>query len=85
VIKEADAHTRGAWADGWLEGDNKIVINTDNVHVFRLNLSRLRINRDKRLILRLDGYSSELRRDRPPLIHFRRTPAGAWEVFDPNS
>jgi hypothetical protein len=83
-VDEVDDHTRRAWAEGRIEGDRKIVIDTHNVAKFRLNLSCLRLNWKKRIVLRLDGFNSELTRKRWPIVRFVRTPAGAWEVYNPH-
>ncbi|HUU82960.1 MAG TPA: hypothetical protein VM243_05585 [Phycisphaerae bacterium] len=74
----------GAWATGgFLREQNKIVIETENVDEFSINLPQLRINWDQRVILRIDDRSSELTRKRRPRLYLRRTPAGAWEVVEP--
>lgn len=74
----------GAWATGsFLQHDNKIVIETENVEQFSINLSKLRLNWNRRVVLRIDGRSSELMRKRRPVVHLRRSPAGSWDVVEP--
>jgi hypothetical protein len=74
----------GAWATGYfLEDPNKIVIETENVAEFSIDLPQLHVNWDRRVILRIDGHSSELIRKRRPILHLRRSPAGSWDVVEP--
>ena len=82
VIKEkADARQR-AWVEGSIVGDDKCVLDTSNIRRFRLDLARLRLNWEKRIVLRIDGFNSELTRKRWPVLHFLRTSSGAWIVVD---
>ncbi len=74
----------GAWATGsFLKDKNKIVIETENVERFSINLSKLRLNWNRRVVLRIDGRSSELTRKRRPVLHLHRSPAGSWDVVEP--
>jgi len=70
----------GAWATGRFVFDNKIIIETEDVEQFSIDLSQIRINWNRRVILRINGYSSELTKKRRPVVHLRRSPAGSWEV-----
>jgi len=78
---QPDAH--GAWATGDFIPDNRIIIETEHVEQFSLDLSQIRINWDRRVILRIDGFASELTPKRRPLLHLRRSPAGSWDVVEP--
>ena len=83
-IEDIRDSAAGAWATGLLlQHDNKIVIETENVEQFSINLSKLRLNWNRRVVLRIDGRSSELMRKRRPVVHLRRSPAGSWDVVEP--
>ena len=73
----------GAWATGRFVFDNKIIIETEDVEQFSIDLSQIRINWNRRVILRINGYSSELTKKRRPLVHLRCSPTGSWEVVKP--
>jgi hypothetical protein len=74
----------GAWATGWFIAEqNKIVIDTEDVDQFSINLSKLRLDWDRRVVLRIDGRSSELTPKRRPILRLRRSPAGSWDVVEP--
>ncbi len=73
----------GAWATGsFLSDRNKIVIETENADQFTINLAKLRLNWNKRVILRINGHSSELTKKRDPLLRLHRSPAGSWDVVE---
>lgn len=82
TIEEKSDEQARAWVEGSVEGDDRIVIATQNVRRFRLDLSRLRVDWGGRVVLRMDGFNSELTRKRWPVVHFVRTPSGAWAVVD---
>lgn len=63
-----------------MAGDDKLTINTKNVRGFELDLTRLRLNWNRGVVLRLDGYNSELTRKRWPRLVFVRNASGAWVV-----
>lgn len=74
----------GAWATGaFIRQKNKILIETENVDEFSIRLPQLHVNWDRRVILRIDGHSSELKWKRRPILHLRRSPAGSWDVVEP--
>ena len=72
----------GAWATGALVLDHKIVIDTEDVEQFSIDLSQLHVNWNRRVILRIDGHASELTKKRRPVLHLRRSPAGSWDVVE---
>jgi hypothetical protein len=73
----------GAWATGaFIREKNKIAIETENVDEFSIRLPQLHVNWDRRVILRIDGHSSELKWKRRPILHLRRSPAGSWDVVE---
>ncbi len=74
----------GAWATGSLTREaNKLVIDTEHVEQFSIDVSKLRLDWTHRVVLRIDGRSSELTRKRDPVVHLRRSPAGSWDVVEP--
>lgn len=81
ILEKAEQADR-AWVEGTVEGGEKIVITTQNVLRFKLDLARLRVDWTKRIVLRMDGFNSELTRKRWPVVEFVRTPSGAWAVVD---
>jgi hypothetical protein len=82
TIDEKADESQRAWMEGEIRLTDRLIITTSSVRRFALDLTRLRLNWDKRILLRLDGFNFELTRKRWPVIHFIRTPAGAWEVGD---
>ena len=72
----------GAWATGWFIPRRKIVIDTEDVDQFFIDLSQLDIDWSRRVILRINGHSSELSRKPRRKLHLRRSPAGSWDVVE---
>jgi len=79
LTEHADPKVR-AWVEGEVIGGDQFVINTQNARRFTLDLTRVRLNWNKRIVLRMDGFNSELTRKRWPTLRFVRTAAGAWDV-----
>lgn len=79
LTEHAEAKAR-AWVEGEVIDGDQFVINTQNVRRFTLDLTRVRLNWSKRIVLRMDGFNSELTRKRWPKLSFVRTPSGAWDV-----
>ncbi len=77
IDERADTAQR-AWIEGTVEQADKIVIDTNNVRRFTLELPHLRVDWNQRIALRIDGNTSELTKKRWPSITLERTPAGAW-------
>lgn len=74
----------GAWATGeFILERNKLVIETENVDEFSIALPQLRIDWGHRVILRIDGHSSELIPKRRAILRLHRSPAGSWDVVEP--
>jgi hypothetical protein len=74
----------GAWATGeFIRDRNKVIIETENVDEFSIALPQLRIDWEHRVILRIDGHSSELTPKRRAILRLRRSPAGSWDVVEP--
>lgn len=82
VIESPADRMQRAWLEGSLIGNDRIVIDTRNVRQFRLDVGGLRLGWDKRVVLRIDGYNSELTRKRWPALSLRRTDSGAWVAID---
>ncbi|NOX57299.1 MAG: hypothetical protein GXP29_00375, partial [Planctomycetes bacterium] len=79
IDEHADPMQR-ACLEGTVNRSDKIVIDTNNVRRFTLELPHLHVNWKKRIALRIDGSTSELTRKRWPRITLERTPSGAWVV-----
>ncbi|MCP4246676.1 MAG: hypothetical protein GY778_06475 [bacterium] len=72
----------GAWATGWFIPRRKIVIDTEEVDQFSIDLAQLDIDWSRRVVLRINGHSSELSRKPRRTLHLRRSPAGSWDVVE---
>ena len=81
LTEKADTKAR-AWIEGSIVSGDRLTINTENVRRFTLDLTRLRLNWQKRIVLRMDGFNSQLTKKRWPKLSFVRTAAGAWDVVD---
>ena len=69
-----------AWIEGMVVNDDRNIIKTSpNTAAFHLDLSRIRVNWEKRILLRIDGFNSELSRKRWPVVYLQRTATGAWK------
>ena len=74
----------GGWATGdFLEARNKIEIKTRGVKQFSIDLSKLRINWDRLVVIGIDGRNAELRRRNTDLLHIARDDHGKWVVLEP--
>jgi hypothetical protein len=58
--------------------DNRLVIDTQQVQRFSIDLGALPVRWDRRVVLRIDQISAELSRKSSPIVHFEVTPAGDW-------
>ncbi len=81
-IEARDDPDQRGWIEGTTERPDVIVIETENVSQFKLNLPHLGVNWSKRIALRIDGSTSELTKKRWPSMVLLRTPAGAWVVAE---
>lgn len=79
IDQKADESER-AWLEGEIQQGDRLIISTSNVRRFRLDLTRLHLDWEKRILLRMDQFNSELTRKRWPEITFERTSSGAWQV-----
>lgn len=81
VVEKGKKGASNVWATGSFDAKrNKIIIETKNVQHFVMDVSRIPINWDRLVILKIDGRNSELRRRKYPRIHFVRGAYGQWEV-----
>ncbi len=81
IAEDAD----GAWATGGVFAGNRVVIRTENVAQFRIELDRLPVDWDRRVVLRIDGRPSELTRKHYPTLTLRRSPTGGWIPVEPDN
>ncbi len=73
----------GGWAEGsFVPERNRIVITTHDLTGFSIDFSRLAIDWDRLVVLRIDGYGSEFRRRRHPIVRFEITQTGDWQVIE---
>jgi hypothetical protein len=80
IVKLA-GDAEGGWATGNFETErNRVSVDTHNVAEFVLDQTRLAVRWDRRVVLRINGRPAELIRKEDPIIHFRQSPGGAWEV-----
>lgn len=63
-----------------MEDGEKLIIDTANVSRFTLDLSRVTLNWDRRIVLRIDGFNRELTRKNYPILKYRRTSTGGWRL-----
>lgn len=82
VIKLRDEGTGGFAIGRFVPPDNKIVIDTDNVARFNMDTERIPIDWTHRVVLRIDGESSELIRKEDSTVSLQRTDAGNWVAVD---
>ncbi len=71
----------GAWVTGWFSDEaNKIAIETHGANGFRLELSKISIDWSRRVVLRIDERSFELKKRKTSTVHFKKTPTGGWDT-----
>ncbi|MEK6676359.1 MAG: hypothetical protein AABZ47_11980 [Planctomycetota bacterium] len=74
----------GAYAKGSFDRDrNRIEIRTRDVMTFAVDISKIKIDWSRPVVIRIDGVSSELRRREHPVLHFHWDEHGAWTVVEP--
>ncbi len=83
-VTELRAATPGGWATGDFDSTrNKIDIRTRDVAGFTIDVGRIPINWERKVILGIDGRNTELRRRDYTLIRFRNTRDRGWTVIEP--
>lgn len=74
----------GAWATGSFDAaKNKVIIETKGVREFAIDTSKIDIDWERLVILRLDGINSELRKRDYALLYLVRDGYGKWVVREP--
>ncbi len=83
VEKQRDGAS-GAWATASFDHKrNKIIIQTEDVERFAIDVSKVTVDWERLVILRLDGTNSELRRRDHNILHFARDRHNQWTVLEP--
>ena len=83
-VEKARRGTSGAWVTGQFDPQrNRLAIRTHDVERFAVDTSRININWDRLVVLRLNGSNSELRHREHPVLHFALDDHGAWVVLEP--
>lgn len=77
--------TRNQKPGGWATGDfdkkrNRITIKTHEVTHFSIDMSKVPINWHRKVILKIDGISSEMRKRDFNVYHFANDKHGRWQV-----
>lgn len=83
-VTEARERKTAAWASGSFDKDrNKLSIRTDNVERFTVDTSRIPIDWQKLVVIRIDGKNSELRKRDDPVLTFALDEHNRWVVVEP--
>ena len=83
-VEKAKDAAPGGWATGSFDQQkNKLDIHTRDVRQFVIDVSRIRIDWQRLVVLSIDGKNSELRRRDFSLLHFRLDDHGQWVVVEP--
>ncbi len=71
----------GGWATGSFDAKrNKLSIRTRDVQRFAIDVSRIRIDWERLVVIGIDGANSELRKRDFVVLHFARDGHGQWVV-----
>lgn len=81
IEERADSDVR-AWMEGEIQQGDRLIVTTSNVRRFAMDLTRLRLEWNQRILLKLDKFNFELTKKRWPVIKFVRTASGAWEAAE---
>ncbi len=71
-----------SWIEGEVISDDKLSITTENMAVFDLDLSRISMDWSGSVVLRIDGFNSELRRKDRTVLRMQRSASGGWTVAE---
>jgi hypothetical protein len=83
-VEKAKDGVPGGWATGSFDRQkNKLDIHTRDVRQFVIDISRIRIDWQRLVVLSIDGKNSELRRRDFSLLRFRLDDHGQWVVVEP--
>lgn len=82
-VDEIKEDAQGGWADGGFDVKrNKLTIETHDVAGFAVDFGKIPIDWDRLVVLRIDGFNSEFRRRKYPVVRFEVTPTGDWIVIE---
>ena len=74
----------GGWATGEFDpARNRIRISTEKIRGFAIDVSRIAIDWERLVVLRINGMTSELRKREDSVLHFVKGDGGRWEVVEP--
>ncbi len=83
-VEKAKDAAPGGWATGSFDPQkNKLDIHTRDVRQFVIDVSRIRVDWERLVVLSIDGKNSELRRRDFSLLRFRLDDHGQWTVVEP--
>ena len=83
-VLQARPGSSGAWATGnFLAKRNKIEIHTNGVARFTLDISKMRPNWQRKVIIGIDGINSELRKRDFEIYEFVLDAHGRWQITEP--
>lgn len=84
TVDEIRDDAPGAWATGsFLAARNRIVIKTEDVARFSIDMSRVPVRWDKLVVIRIDGRNSELVKRNQAIYRFVLDGHGHWVVLEP--
>lgn len=83
-VLQARPGSSGAWATGnFFAKRNKIEIRTNGVARFTLDVSKIRPNWQRKVIIGIDGINSELRKRDFEVYEFVFDKHGRWQITEP--
>ncbi len=85
-VEKVREGSEGGWARaGFDRTRNKIVIDTHDVTGFSLDVRKIPLNWQRKVILSIDGVNSELRKRDIDVYHFIYDEHGRWRILEPPS
>lgn len=83
LVEKVHKGAAGAWATGSFDPKrNKIVIQTQDVERFAINVGRMEIDWRRLVVIRINDINSELRKRDFTLYRFVQDDHGQWVVLD---
>ncbi len=84
TVDEIRDDAPGAWATAsFLAARNRIVIETERVARFSIDMPRVPVRWDKLVVIRIDGRNSELVKREQAIYRFALDEHGHWVVLEP--
>ncbi len=84
TVEEIHGDAPGAWATGSFHAErNRMVIETEGVARFSVDMSRVPIRWERLVVIRIDGRNSELVKRDQVIYRFVLDEHGSWVVLDP--